>query len=454
MNCTPTGEYPISQRGGRPVTVVEYDLQTYVTGAGVADMEHRLECQRCGTTYGPGTYPMGCPECLEAGAAGRLEVAPDLGSVDILALPFEDGDEHRTDMWRYRELLPLLSDDPVTMGEGWTPLVETSDLSTTADVYLKNETVNPTWSFKDRLNSLLLSNAVAGLGNTHVATSSTGNHGASTAAYARRAGADEVIVLVPPETERPLRAQIRAYGAKVAVTDYDERRPLLASLAERGWYPTVSVSKEYVSQPYGYEGYKTVAFELVEQLEAPPDVVVAAVGAGDGLYGTWKGFRELRELGVIDRTPRMVGVQPAERPSLVQAVDDGSDSVGTAPGPMPITTSTSGDTAGDHALQAVRDSDGAAYGVEREDVRTGMRAAGREGVVLEPASALAPAAIEQAVDDGVVTPGDTVVCMATGAGMKWPAALTEAVGETPRIEPDLDALARALSVDLDAPAGT
>lgn len=416
-------------------------------------MEHRLECQRCGETYEPGTYPTGCRECLDAGAAGRLEVAPDLESVDVAALPFGDGGERRTDMWRYRELLPLLPDDPVTLGEGWTPLVEANGLSATADIYLKNETVNPTWSFKDRLNSLLLSNAVAGLGRTRVATSSTGNHGASTAAYARRAGADEVVVLVPPETEPPLRAQIRAYGAKVAVTDYDERRPLLASLAERGWYPTVSVSKEYVSQPYGYEGYKTVAFELIEQLEAPPDVVVTAVGAGDGLYGTWKGFRELRELGVIDRTPKMVGVQPAERPSLTQAIDDGTDSVGTAPGPMPITTSTSGDTAGDHSLRAVRESDGGAYGIEREDVRAGMRAAGREGVVLEPASALTVAAVERAVDDGLVTPSDTVVCTATGAGVKWPEALTQAVGETPRVDPDLDALARELSVDLDAPAG-
>jgi threonine synthase len=416
-------------------------------------MEHRLECQRCGETYEPGAYPTGCPECRDAGAAGRLEVVPEFGSVDVSALPFGDDDERRTDMWRYRELLPLLPDEPVTMGEGWTPLVETSDIATTVDVYLKNETVNPTWSFKDRLNSLLLSNAVVGLGRTHVATSSTGNHGASTAAYARRAGADEVVVLVPPETERPLRAQIRAYGAKVAVTDYDARRPLLASLAERGWYPTLSVTKEYVSQPYGYEGYKTIAFELVEQLGAPPDAVVAAVGAGDGLYGTWKGFRELRELGAIDRTPRMVGVQPAERPSLAQAVEADSDSVGTAPGPMPITTSTSGDTAGDHALRAIRESDGAAYGVEREDVRAGMRAAGREGVVLEPASALAPAAVERAVDDGVVAAGDTVVCTATGAGVKWPEALTDAVGEPPRIEPDLDALARALSVDPDAPDG-
>jgi len=413
-------------------------------------MDHELECQRCDRTYDPGVYPAGCPACREAGTAGRLEVVIDLSTVDVSALPFDSGVE-RADMWRYRELLPLLPGEPVTMGEGWTPLLEAHDLPVGADVYLKNETTNPTWSFKDRLNALLLSNAVSGVGRRYVATSSTGNHGASTAAYARRAGAEEVAVLVPPQTERPLRAQIRAYGAAVAVTDYEARRPLLEALAERGWYPTVSVSKGYTSQHYGYEAYKTIAFELVEQLCEPPDVVVAPVGSGDGLYGTWKGFRELRELGVTERSPRMVGVQPAERPSLAEALEAGDDAVGTAPGPMPITTSTSGDSAGDHALRAVQESGGTAYGVEREEVLAAMRAAGREGVVLEPACALAVAATERLAADDEVTDGDTAVCVATGAGVKWPDALTEAVGETPRADPDLDALCRTLSVDPDAP---
>ncbi|WP_096390195.1 threonine synthase [Halopenitus persicus] len=414
-------------------------------------MDHVLQCQRCERTFDPGLFPRGCPDCRSDGEAGRLEAVVDLATVDASALPFGTDRSHRSDMWRYRELLPLRAAEPVTMGEGWTPLVELPDAGGDATVLLKNETGNPTWSFKDRLNSLLLSNAVAGEGRTHVATSSTGNHGASTAAYARLAGAEEVLVLIPPETERPIRAQIRAYGAKAAVTDYEERRPLLRSLAKRGWYPTVSVSKEYVSQPYGNEAYKTIAFELVEALETPPDVVVAAVGSGDGLYGTWKGFRELRDLGVIDRTPRMVGVQPAERPSLVTAVEEGHDTVGEAPGPMPSSVSASGDSAGDHALRAIRESDGTAYGIDEAAVQAAMRAAALAGVVPEPASALAPAAVDRAVGDGVVGPGDTVVCVATGAGVKWPDALTDVVGQPPRVEPRLDALAETLGVSVDAP---
>lgn len=414
-------------------------------------MDHQLTCQRCNATVEPGTYPRGCPACQERGEAGRLEVVYDPDDVPVADLPFADeSTPDETSMWRYRDLLPLLADEPTTMGEGWTPLVEARELSeeTGLDVRVKNETVNPTWSYKDRLNSILVSNAVAE-GETRIATSSTGNHGASTAAYARRAGVEDVLVLVPHETERPLRAQVRAYGADVVVTDYEARGDLLAELVARGWYPTVDVTGAYVGLPYAVEGYKTVAFELVEQLGSVPDAVAVPVGAGDGLYGVWKGFRELDELGVIEDLPKMVGVQAAERAALAKAVRDGTEGVGTDEGPLPITVSVGGSTAGDHALRAVHESDGSAYGIPREAVEAAMRELGREGVVVEPASALAYAAIQEASEDGIVESGDTVVPLATGAGVKWPAYLEGAVGKVPEIRPTLDALADAVSVPLD-----
>lgn len=412
-------------------------------------MDHELTCQRCDATVEPGTYPYGCPACQERGEAGRLEVVYDRDDITVADLPFEAGSDETT-MWRYRDLLPLLADEPTTMGEGWTPLVAARELSdeTGLDVRVKNETTNPTWSYKDRLNALLVSNAVAA-GETRIATSSTGNHGASSAAYARRAGVEDVLVLVPHETERPLRAQIRAYGADVVVTDDEARGELLAELVARGWYPTVDVTGSYVGLPYAVEGYKTVAFELVEQLGSAPDAVAVPVGAGDGLYGVWKGFRELRDLGVIDDPPRMIGVQAAERAALAKAVTTDAETVGIDEGPLPITVSVGGATAGDHGLRAVRESDGSAYAIPREAVEGAMRELGREGIVVEPASALAYVAVREASEEGLVDPGETVVPLATGAGVKWPGYLEGAVGEAPEIEPTLDALADAVSVPLD-----
>lgn len=433
-------------------------------------MDHALVCQSCGARHDPGLYVRGCPDCRERGEHGRLEVVPGGSPVDPLAdpsgdpfedestsepLPDQSPDEPLVDlpvdqsMWRYRHLLPLLPDDPVTLGEGLTPLVraETVAPDTDVDVWLKNETVNPTHSFKDRLNSLLVSNAAA-LGADRFALSSTGNHGASTAAYARRAGADATVVLVPRETEPPLRRQIAAHGAAVAVTDVDARRDLLDALVDRGWYPTVNVTDPYTGRPYGYEAYRTIAFELVEQLGGAPDVVAVPTGIGDGLYGTWLGFRDLAAWGVVDEPPRMLAAQSDERAPLVRAVDREAGTVGTDDGPLPATLSTAGRTAGDHALRALDESGGEGVAVPADEVEAAIRAAGRAGVFVEPASALAPAAVERAVAEGLVDADETAVCVATGAGVKWPAATADAVGEAPVIEPTLEALDAAVDVDV------
>lgn len=414
-------------------------------------MDHELVCQSCASVHDPGPYPTGCPDCGREGSAGRLEIRYDSANVPASAYP-TPGSETSTPerMWRYRDLLPLLPSEPLTIGEGGTPVVEVARESERlgVTVLLKNETVNPTWSFKDRLNSLLLSN-VSELGEDRIATSSTGNHGASTAAYASLAGIEDVIVLVPPDTETPSRAQIRAYGADVVVTEYDQRGVLLGELVERGWYPTVNVTEPYTGLPYSYEAYKTIAFELVDQLEDVPDAVVTGIGAGDGLYGVWKGFRELASAGVIDDPPKLVGVQPAERPAVVEALEAGADSVGTVEGPMPITTSAGGKTAGDHALRAIRESSGWAYPVEREDIEAAIRATAREGVFLEPASANTMAGVEAALEDGLVHAGDTVVCLGTGAGVKWPEHTEGAVGTAPEIAPSLAALQEAVEPSLE-----
>jgi threonine synthase len=414
-------------------------------------MEHDLVCETCGSAHDPGPYPTGCPDCRSEGTAGRLEVRYDAADVPDSAYP-TPGPETSTpeSMWRYRDLLPLLRPEPLTLGEGGTPVVELTRESERLDatVLVKNETVNPTWSFKDRLNSLLLSNA-SELGVDRIATSSTGNHGASTAAYASLAGVEDVVVLLPPDTEAPLRAQIRAHGAEALVTEYDARTTLLGELVDRGWYPTVNVTDPYAGLPYSYEAYRTIAFELVDQLEAVPDAIATGIGAGDGLYGVWKGFRELASAGVVDDPPRMIGVQPAERPAVVRALEEGAETVGTVDGPMPITTSAGGTSAGDHCLRAIRESDGDAYAMERAAIEAAIRRTARDGVFLEPASANAVAGVEAALADGLLDPDGTVVCLGTGAGVKWPEHVEGAVGTAREIPPTLEALADAVESPIE-----
>ena len=411
-------------------------------------MEHELVCQACGTAHEPGSYPTGCPDCRADGSAGRLEVEYDPAAIPESAIPEVGGGRPQT-MWDYRGLLPLLADTPVTMGEGGTPAVEVPRQSDRlgVDVRIKNETTNPTWSYKDRLNALLVSNCLAG-GERRIATASTGNHGASTAAYASRAGIEDVIVLVPHETEAPLRRQIRVHGAEVVVTEYDARGPLLAELADRGWYPTVNVTEPYTGLPYSYEAYKTIAFELIEQ-GGVPDAVFVGIGAGDGLYGIWKGFRELAALDAIDGPPKMVAVQPEERTPVVEAIAAGADRVGESEGPQPITLSAGGTTAGDHTLRAIRESGGSAYGIGRTAIEASIRETARDGLFQEPSSAITAAGVEPALEDGLVAEGDSVVCVGTGAGVKWPGHTEGAVGDAVEIEPTMAALRAAVDVPID-----
>jgi threonine synthase len=290
----------------------------------------------------------------------------------------------------------------------------------------------------------LISNALAE-GQSKFVSSSTGNHGASTAAYAGRGGAEAVVVFLPHETDVPHRFQLKAYGAEVYVTEFDARGEFFDELVDRGWYPTTSLRR--VGMPYGYEAYKTIAFELAEQLDAIADAVLVPVGSGDGIYGVWKGFKELRELGIISTSPKMIGVQPEERCSLVKAVSENRASVDPDHGPLPYTTSTSGVIAGEHGLQAIQESDGAAYALSERDVRRSIRRVAREGILLEPASSLAPGAVSAAYDDDIIEAGDTVVCIGSGSGVKWPRKTEAAVGDVPEIEPSFDAFREATDLE-------
>ncbi|MBI2160060.1 MAG: pyridoxal-phosphate dependent enzyme, partial [Candidatus Rokubacteria bacterium] len=268
-----------------------------------------LECPRCRALFKDARLFTGCPRCHEQKVPVNLTVKFDLGP--LAHLRTERFPAMPRGLWRFRALLPVVGEHPVTLGEGATPLIHLERIGRRLGLgrlYAKDESQNPTWSYKDRLCSVAVTHAVE-TGARVVTIASTGNHGASTAAYAARAGLPCVIFTLAsvPATMKTL---MQAYGAAVVSCPTPEARwNLMRQGVERlGWYPTGGFQAPPIgSNPYGIEGYKTLAYEVAEDLGwTPPDLVVVPSAYSDGLFGIWKGMTELKTLGLVERVPRMV----------------------------------------------------------------------------------------------------------------------------------------------------
>src|SRR5262245_27549809 len=271
-----------------------------------------LECLRCHAIFDDPRGFAGCPRCKQDGVFVNLSVRLDLAPLS--GLRPEDLPSAPRGLWRYGAVLPA-AQHAVSLGEGGTPIVHLERLGRRLGLprlYAKDESQNPTWSYKDRLCATAVTHAVE-TGARVITISSTGNHGASTAAYAARAGLPCVIFTLAsvPETMKTL---MQAYGAAVVACPTSESRwQLMRQGIERfGWYPTSGfVTPPVGSNPWGVEGYKTIAYELAEDLGwTAPDVVVVPSAYSDGLYGIWKGWMELQTLGLVKHTPRMIAAEP------------------------------------------------------------------------------------------------------------------------------------------------
>jgi threonine synthase len=363
-----------------------------------------------------------CPVC-----GSLLEIAYDLqrAPADL----FEQAARDRAaGMWRWRSLLPLPPGTaPVSLGEGDTPLLDAPALAARLGLgrlWLKNDTLMPTGSFKDRGFALAVSMA-RHYGITDGFTYSSGNAGASFAAYAARAGL-RATVFVEAVANPAKVAAISLYGARVHRLHYDTSEQIFSTLNElaaRGQYSFVN----FVN-PVRHEAMKTYAYEIVERLGgAVPDVMVHPVGTGGGLWGAWKGFLELKALGITDRVPRMIGVQPEVCAPLVDAFDNGrteSRTVGDAS--ATIAQSIAGDSmihGGRRLLLAIRESGGAAIGVSEDDIAEAMRLLGAAAVGAEPSAAASLAALLHARERGLVSASESVVAVITGSALKQPSAL-------------------------------
>jgi len=373
-----------------------------------------LRCPACDRRFDPGRR-----RCPDHDHPPALDI--HYNSV-TLRDQFDPTARTRSDLWRYRPLLPVTETDPVTLGEGRTPLVSAPAAGGELGVALslKLDGSNPTGSAKDR-GSAVVATAARETGHETVACASTGNAAASIAAYAARGDLD-CSIFVPEELPDAKATQPMVYDASVCTVDgsygdaYDRCR---AAVADRDW-----VDRSAGATPYAPAGTRTLGFELAE--EAVPDWIAVPIGNGGTIAGVYRGWQLYTEMGYAPEPPRFLGVQAAGAPAVYDAVEGKNGGE---------TTETCADSIAvdqphrlDDAAAAIEETGGRIVTVSDESIREAIRLLGRtEGIFAEPASAAAVAGIEAARERGQVDAGESVVALVTGTGLKDTATAADAI---------------------------
>jgi len=380
-----------------------------------------LECARTGERYD-------ASELHNLSTAGApLLVRYDLDGA-AAALRREDLPGRRADMWRYLEVMPALSaEEVVSLGEGFTPLHHAESLGEWAGfsrLYVKDESLNPTGSFKARGLSAAVT-AARTRGARRLAIPSAGNAAGALAAYAAAAGL-EAFVFMPRDTPVAFVSECRSCGAGVELVDgliSDCGQIVAARKEAEGWFD-VSTLKE----PYRVEGKKTMGYELAEKLGWDlPDVVVYPTGGGTGLIGMWKAFDEMEQLGWINsRRPRMVSVQAAGCAPIVRAFEQGAESAPMWENPHTVASGLRVPAAvGDFLmLRALRESGGCAVAVADEElIEASHQLARHTGIFPAPEGGATLAALHKLREQRLVDPDERIVLFNTGTGYKYLEAL-------------------------------
>ena len=377
-----------------------------------------LQCCECGHTGSADRRANVCDEC---GASYLVQY--DLESA-ARGLSKDEWAARPPGLWRYRELLPVENrDHELDLGEGGTPTTRLPALAKSlglGELWLKDEGMNPTGTFKDRGAATGAARALE-LGETVLAMPTAGNAGGAWAAYCARAGLT-LHVAMPADTPRVNMAECQAYGARLYLVNgliSDAGALIAAACAERGWYD-VSTLKE----PYRVEGKKTMGFEIAEQFAYDlPDVIVYPTGGGVGLIGLWKAFNELEALGWIgSERPRLVSVQAEGCAPVVRAFEAGADSceffedaATHAAGlqvPRPFADRL--------IMRILRETEGAAVAVSEDQIDAAVSELARtEGHYVCPEGAAAVAALPRLRDSGWLRPADRVVILNTGTALKY-----------------------------------
>jgi threonine synthase len=345
-------------------------------------------------------------------------------------------------VWRWGELLPPLAPG-LSMGEGGTPLVSLSWPAGwgefEGEVYIKDESRNPTGSHKDRLNLCAVSAAVLS-GAPGVTVASSGNHGAAAAAYAARAGLP-CVLFITEGTEPHLIRMVSAYGAAVVPLPRPLRRVLMRELVQRaGYHPVSSITATHTGHPFGPEGYKTIAYELYRQLgDRLPAAVFVPTAYAELLYGVWLGFKELQRCGAARSLPQMIACEPAAGAPLRAALAAGKPVVQVNEAPTAAYSIVVGANSYRGVL-AVQESEGEAVAVSDPEMLAAQTVLGRQGLWPELSGAAGLAGLRQMVAGGLRLDGP-VVCLMTSTGLK-DQGLPEP--QIPPVSPDWDAVRQTL----------
>lgn len=393
---------------------------------------------------------LACPGCDRRFDPPRLR-CPDHDCSQTLDLQydpvllrerFDPEQRTRRDLWRYRPLLPVEGTAPVTLGEGQTPLVDAPAAGDALDVdlSLKLDGANPTGSAKDR-GSAVVATFAREAGHETVACASTGNAAASIAAYAARGGLD-CSLFVPDGLPDAKATQPLVSGAEVRAVEgsySDAYERCREQVARQGWF-----DRSAGATPYAPAGARTLGFELAEAAgqshdgavsssqdsgaATAPEWVAVPIGNGGTIAGVYRGWQLYAELGYAPDPPRLLGVQAAGSPAVYEALN------GEAGGERPPAETCADSIAVDDphrtrdACRAIEETDGTAITVSDGSIREAIRTLGkREGIFAEPASASAVAGVDAARERGIVDPGESVVAVVTGTGLKDPETAAEAV---------------------------
>lgn len=380
----------------------------------------QLECASCGTTY-PSEMEQHLCIC-----GGILLAQYDLARI-AAEVPRDviEGRAWSEGLWRYAELLPLADASMrVSLGEGATPLLPLEQLGAELDIdlWLKDEGVNPTGTFKSRGAAVGVSRARE-LGARTIALPTAGNAGAAWAAYGARAGIP-VVVAMPKDAPPLTQQEVRLYGGQLHLVDgliSDAGKWIADQVQNEGWYDA-STFKE----PYRVEGKKTLGLEIAEQLGwRTPDVILYPTGGGVGLIGLWKAFQELAALGWIGedaRRPRLVVVQAEGCAPVVRAWDAGEETTAFWEGAQTVAAGlrVPGPLAGGLMLRVLRETQGTAQAVSDDELRRALGELARQGLWVAPEGAALLPAVRRLRANGWIRSGESVVLLNTGSGLIYP----------------------------------